>query len=112
VHVDTFLESCDITFFENIFSMKKSYGMSGLSANVIDNTSLEPSENFDHDEHTPEPIHEEIDSEAHRRSKRPRTASLSVMISLFISWMTLLKPLSRHLHLLTRMIENKQFIVR
>jgi hypothetical protein len=112
VHVDTFLESCDVTFFENIFSMKKSYGMSSLSANVIDNTSPEPSENFDHDEHTPEPIHEEIDSEAHRRSKRPRTASLSVMISLFISWMTLLKPLSRHLHLLTRMIENKQSIVR
>jgi hypothetical protein len=37
-------------------------------------TSPEPSANFDHAEHTHEPIHEEIDSEAPRRSKRPRTA--------------------------------------
>jgi hypothetical protein len=33
-----------------------------------------PSENFDHVKHTPEPIHDEINSEAPRRSKRPRTA--------------------------------------
>jgi hypothetical protein len=74
VHVDTFLESRDITFFENIFPMKKSYVMSSLPVNVIADTSPEPSENFDHAEHTPEPIHEEINSEAPRRSKRPRTA--------------------------------------
>jgi hypothetical protein len=54
--------------------MKKSYGMSSLPANVLADTSPEPSENFDHVEHTPEPIHEEIDSEAPRRSKRSRTA--------------------------------------
>jgi hypothetical protein len=48
--------------------------MSSLPANVLADTSPEPSENFDHAEHTPEPIHEEIDSEAPRRSKRPRTA--------------------------------------
>jgi hypothetical protein len=47
--------------------------MSSLSANVLADTSSEPSENFDHAEHTPEPIHEEIDSEAPRMSKRPRT---------------------------------------
>jgi hypothetical protein len=54
--------------------MKKLYGMSSLLANVIAHTSHEPSENFDHAEHTPESIHEEIDSEVPRRSKRPKTA--------------------------------------
>jgi hypothetical protein len=53
--------------------MKKSYDMSSLPANVLADTSHEPSENFNHAKHTPEPIHEEIDSEAPRRSKRPRT---------------------------------------
>jgi hypothetical protein len=48
--------------------------MSSLPANVIADTTHETSKNFDHAEHTPEPIHEEIDSEAPRRSKRPRTA--------------------------------------
>jgi hypothetical protein len=74
VHVDTLLESHDVTFFENIFPMKNSYGISSLPANVIADTSPEPSKIFDHTEHTPKPIHEEIDSEALRRSKRPRTA--------------------------------------
>jgi hypothetical protein len=74
VHVDTFLESRDVTFFENIFSMKTSYDMSSLPANMIADTSPEPSENFDHVKHTPEPIHGEIDSEAPRRSKRTRIA--------------------------------------
>jgi hypothetical protein len=72
VHIDTFLEYRDVTFFENIFPMKKLYDMSSLPANVLVDTSHEPSGNFDHAEHTPEPIHEEIDSEAPRRSKRPR----------------------------------------
>jgi hypothetical protein len=47
--------------------------MSSLLANVIADTSPKPSEIFDHAEHTPEPIHEEIDSEASRRSKRSKT---------------------------------------
>jgi hypothetical protein len=74
VHIDTFLESRDVTFFENIFPMKNSYDMSNLSINMLADTSSEPSENFDHVEHTPEPIHKKIDSEVARRSKRPRTA--------------------------------------
>jgi hypothetical protein len=74
VYIDTFLESCDVTFFENIFLMKNLYGMSSLRANVLADTSSEPFGNFDHTEYTPELIHEEIDSEAPRRSKRPRTA--------------------------------------
>jgi hypothetical protein len=74
VQVDIFLEFCDVTFFENIFSMQNLYGMSSLPTNVIDDTTPETFENFDHAEHTPKPIHEEIDSEAPRRSKRPRTA--------------------------------------
>jgi hypothetical protein len=73
VHVDSFLESHDVTFFENIFPMKNLYGMSSLPANVIADTSPISSGNFDHAEHTPEPIQEEIDSEAPRRSKRLRT---------------------------------------
>jgi hypothetical protein len=73
MHVDTFLESRDVTLFENIFHMKNSYDISSLPTNVIADTTPEPSEIFDHAEHTPEPVHEEIDSEAPRRSKRPRT---------------------------------------
>jgi hypothetical protein len=74
VHVNTFLKSRDVTFFENIFPMKKSYDMSSLTRNVIADTTPEPSNFFDHVENTTEPIYEEIDSEAPRRSKRPRTA--------------------------------------
>jgi hypothetical protein len=55
--------------------MKKSYDMSSLPANVIANTSPETSAKFDHVEHTPEPIHEDINSQAPRRSKRPRTTN-------------------------------------
>jgi hypothetical protein len=54
--------------------VKKSYGMSSSPTNVIADTSPEPSKNFDHAEHTPELIHEDIDNEAPRRSKRLRTA--------------------------------------
>jgi hypothetical protein len=57
--------------------MKNLYDMSILPANVIADTAPEPSENFEHAEHIPEPIHEEIDSEAPRRGKRPRTAKTS-----------------------------------
>jgi hypothetical protein len=47
--------------------------MSSFPANVIADITPKPSENFDHAKHTPKPIHEEIYSEAPRRSKRPRT---------------------------------------
>jgi hypothetical protein len=40
---------------------------------MITDTSSKPSKNFDHAKHTREPIHEEIDSEVPRRSKRLRT---------------------------------------
>jgi hypothetical protein len=53
-----FSEFHDVAFFENIFPMKTMYGMSSLPINVIADTT----------------IHEEIDSESPRRSKRPRTA--------------------------------------
>jgi hypothetical protein len=54
--------------------MKNSYDMSSLPSSVIADTTHEPSKNVDHAELTTEPIHEEIDSEAPRRSKRPMTA--------------------------------------
>jgi hypothetical protein len=53
--------------------MKNLYVMSSLSASVIADTISEPSENFDHAEHTSKSIHKEIDSEAPRRSKRLMT---------------------------------------
>jgi hypothetical protein len=63
----------DVTFFENIFPMKNLHSMSTLLENVIADTTHEPSENFVHAEHTLELVHEEIDGEAPRRSKRQRT---------------------------------------
>jgi hypothetical protein len=48
VHINTFLESRDVIFFENIFPMKNSYDMSSLPVNVLADTSFEPSGNFDH----------------------------------------------------------------
>jgi hypothetical protein len=73
VYVDIFLEYRNVTFFENIFPLKKLYCMSRLLENVIADTTLEPSKNFVHIEHTLEPVNEEIDREAPRRSKRQRT---------------------------------------
>jgi hypothetical protein len=74
---------------------------------VIANTTPEPFENFKHVEHTLEPVHGEINSEAPRRSKRQRTAKFFMMILLFISWTTLSKLFQRHLHLWMRMIRKK-----
>jgi hypothetical protein len=73
-HIDTFLEFRDVTFFVNIFPIINSYDMCSLLINVLVDTSYEPYKIFDHVEHTTEPIHEEIDSEAPTRSKRPSTA--------------------------------------
>jgi hypothetical protein len=74
VYVDTFIESHDVTFFENIFPMKNVHSMSRLPKNVIAYATPEPSETFVHAEYTLEPVHEEIDSEAPRRSRRQRNA--------------------------------------
>jgi hypothetical protein len=52
VHVDTFLESRDVTFFENIFPMKNSYDMFSLPANVIVDTTPQPSKFFDYADFT------------------------------------------------------------
>jgi hypothetical protein len=68
-----FLESRDVTFFENIFSMKDLHSMSRLPTNVIADITPEYSRIFYHVEQTLEPIHVEIDSETPRRSKRQRT---------------------------------------
>ena len=74
VHIDTFLESRDVTLFKNIFPIKNLYGLSNLPANVIADTTPEPSKNFVNAEHTLEPVHKEIDDEAPRKSKRQMTA--------------------------------------
>jgi hypothetical protein len=112
VYVDTFLESRDVTFFENIFPMKNSHCMSRLIENVIADTTPKPSKNFVHAEHILKPAHKEIDGEAIRRSKRQRIAKSFGDILLFISWMTLIEPFQRHLHLQTPMIKKKRSVVR
>jgi hypothetical protein len=68
MHVNTLFESRDATFFENIFPMKDSHIMNGTV-----NTTPESVEFSEHDEHTLESNHEEIHSDAPRRSKRPKT---------------------------------------
>jgi hypothetical protein len=111
VHVDTFLESHDVTFFENIFPIKNSYDISSLPTNMIADTTFEPSKFFDLYKHTPKPIQRLI-VKLLGGARNQGVQSLSMMISLFISWMTPLKSLSRHLHLLMLMIEKKRSIVR
>jgi hypothetical protein len=59
-----------LLFFDNIFPMKNSHSMSRLPENVIADTTHEPSKYFMHAEHTLKPVHDEIDGEAPRRSKR------------------------------------------
>jgi hypothetical protein len=61
VYVDTFLESHDVTLFENIFSMMNSHSICRLPENVIAYITSKPSENFVHAERTVEPVHEKID---------------------------------------------------
>jgi hypothetical protein len=46
VYVDTFLESHDVIFFENIFPMNNSHSMSRLPENMIADTTPEPSKFF------------------------------------------------------------------
>jgi hypothetical protein len=58
VYANTFLESRDVTLFENIFLMKDLYNMSILPTNMIADTTPEPSEKFELLEHTLEPIYE------------------------------------------------------
>jgi hypothetical protein len=112
VHIDTFLESRDVTFFENIFPMKKSYGMSSLPANVLADTSPEPLKIFSMlNIHLNQSMRKLI-VKLLGGARAQGLQSISVMILLFVSWMTLLKPLSRHLHLLMRMIEKKRSVVR
>jgi hypothetical protein len=74
MHVNSLLESRDATFFENIFPMKDSHIISSLPLNQTVNTTPESIEFSEHDEHTLESNHEEIHSDAPRRSKRQKTA--------------------------------------
>jgi hypothetical protein len=74
IHVNSLFESRDATFFKNIFPIKGSHVISLLSLNEIVNTTLESVEFSEHDEHTFESNHEEIHSDAPRRSKRQKTA--------------------------------------
>jgi hypothetical protein len=74
VYVNTFLESRDVAFFENIFPMKDLHNMSKLPTNVIVDITHKYFKNFEHVEDTFKPIHEEINSEVPIRSKRQRIA--------------------------------------
>jgi hypothetical protein len=112
MHVNSLFESRDSTFFENIFPMKDLHVISSLPLNEIVNTISESVEFSEHDEHTLESNHEEIHSDAPRRSKRQKTAKSFSMISLFISQMILPKQSLRHSHLLMRMIGKKLSVAR
>jgi hypothetical protein len=74
MHVNSLFESHDATFFENIFLMKDSHVISSLPPNETVNTTPESVEFSEYDEHTLESNHEEIHSDAPRRSKRQKTA--------------------------------------
>jgi hypothetical protein len=75
IYVDTILKSRDVTFFENIFLVKNLHSMARLPKNVIADTTSKHSKIFVHVEHTLEPVHEEIGSEAPSMCKRQRTAN-------------------------------------
>jgi hypothetical protein len=85
VYVDTFLESRDVIFFENIFPMMNSHNISRLPENVIADTTPDPSKNFMHVEHTLEPVHEEIEVKLTGAARDKGLQILLVMVSLFIS---------------------------
>jgi hypothetical protein len=70
--------------------MKNSYGMSSLPVNVIADTAPRPTKNFDHAEHTPDQSMRRLIVKRLGGARDQGLQSLSVMISLFISWMTLL----------------------
>ena len=57
VHVDSLLESRDVTFFENIFPLKDTHIMSRLNSNETTNITPEPVDNSEHAKHTLESIH-------------------------------------------------------
>jgi hypothetical protein len=100
VYVDIFLEYRNVTFFENIFPLKKLYCMSRLLENVIADTTLEPSKNFVHIEniHLNQSMRKLI-GKLLGGARDKELQSLFVMISLFILWMTLQEPFQMHLHL-------------
>jgi hypothetical protein len=70
--------------------MKNSYGMSSLPVNVIADTAPRPTKIFDHAEYTPDQSMRRLIVKRLGGAKDQGLQSLSVMISLFISWMTLL----------------------
>jgi hypothetical protein len=74
MHVNSLFESRDAIFFKNIFPMKDLHVISSLPLNETVNTTSEFVEFSEHDEHTLESNHEEIHSDAPRRSKRQKTA--------------------------------------
>jgi hypothetical protein len=74
MHVNSLLESCDATFFENIFPIKDLHVISSLPLNETVNTTPKSVEFSEHNEHTLESNHEEIHSDDPRRSKRQKTA--------------------------------------
>lgn len=55
VHINSLIESRDITLFENIFSIKNTNSMSRLSSDVIDDITLESVARSGHDKQTLEP---------------------------------------------------------
>ena len=70
MHVDTIMESCDATFFENMFPMKDMHNIARISTEIIPE-SRTSNEYF---EQSHENVTEKDDNEAPIRSERRRIA--------------------------------------
>ena len=104
MHVGTIMESKDATFFGNIFHMRDETSSSRQEF-IEDDSSIE---RIEHNEPTLVENSEEDNNDALRKSKRQRTISLLVMISLYALWIIHPEPSKRHIHLLMLTIGRKQ----
>ena len=111
MHVGTIMESNDATFFEDIFLMKD---MSSSSNQEIPTPSSEEFTVIPEPtiamEHIENPV--EGNNGTPMRSKRQRTQSLLVMISLCTSWMTHPGLFQKHMHLLMLTTGRKLYVAR
>jgi hypothetical protein len=112
MHVDTIFESCDATFFKNIFRMKDMCSNARFFSEITLDFTIpieSPVESFD------QPLEEVLRRMTMKFLRGTRDEGLQnplVMISLCILWMILIPLLQRHMHLQMQMIGKKLFIVR
>jgi hypothetical protein len=74
MHVDTFFESHDATFFENIFSMKDMCSNARFSTEIAPDFTVPIESSIESFEQPPEEVLEENDNKVPARNKRRRIA--------------------------------------